>query len=70
MSAQMPNAWTPGRPNFKRWRLIFFNIITALYSITYKNVYQLTSTEERAPENGKVHKVTPEFLGVLSLELP
>jgi hypothetical protein len=54
--AKRLDARTPGRSNFKRWSLIFFIIITALFFLTYKNVYELTRTEERAPENVEVQR--------------
>jgi hypothetical protein len=47
-------------PEFCTVKPNIFNIITALFSLTYQNVYQFTRIEQREPENGEV-EVTPEL---------
>lgn len=47
----------PGCPVNKLWRVLLhiFSIINAPFFLTYKNMYQFTSTKKKAPDNSEVH---------------
>jgi hypothetical protein len=47
---------TPGRPGFCTVAPNIVSVIIGVLCLTYKNVYQLTCTEQKAPDVSEVHR--------------
>jgi hypothetical protein len=51
----------PGQLNFVQWRLIFWIQLLQVFIFAHKNVYQLTYTKQKTPDNSEARRSLQNF---------